>query len=59
MDEIAPEYDIVVLGTGKIPRMEGQPVPNISAGLTECVLSGYAESKYWRAWEGLIRFLES
>ena len=24
MDEIAPEYDVVVLGTGEIPRMEGQ-----------------------------------
>jgi hypothetical protein len=22
MDEIAPEYDVVVLGTGKGPRME-------------------------------------
>jgi hypothetical protein len=45
MDEIAPEYDVVVLGTGKnTPAWRGiTAVANISAGLTECVLSGYAE----------------
>lgn len=44
MDDIAPEYDVVVLGTGRIPHYE---VPlHVSRadiiGLTECVLSGYA-----------------
>jgi len=43
MDEIAPEYDVVVLGTGKLqPRMEGQKCQLKLLGLTECVLSGYA-----------------
>ena len=43
MDEIAPEYDVVVLGTGDIPF----PLPSLNCcspprtiGLTECVLSG-------------------
>ena len=53
MDEIAPEYDVVVLGTGKRlhtppPELLGldpehvlfSPLTPTIAGLTECVLSG-------------------
>lgn len=45
MDEIAPEYDVVVLGTGKsflrIPLRSHSK--ECIAGLTECVLSGSVE----------------
>ena len=44
MDEIAPEYDVVVLGTGEHhPHLYSRErEANNRAGLTECVLSGYA-----------------
>jgi hypothetical protein len=48
MDEIASEYDVVVLGTGVICRMEEKhhmQSANVLPGLTECILSGY--SAYW------------
>ena len=38
MDEIAKEYDVVVLGTG----------------LTECILSGYADAEAEK-WPGLSK----
>ena len=42
MDEIAPEYDIVVLGTGKQTHLDLLlDHTDSSVGLTECVLSGY------------------
>lgn len=44
MDEIAPEYDVVVLGTGMTSHLEGQHNQysvNVQLGLTECILSGY------------------
>lgn len=44
MDEIAPEYDVVVLGTGMLlPRHPPQTstTDHFLSGLTECVLSGY------------------
>lgn len=43
MDEIAPEYDVVVLGTGMLlPRHPPQTstTDHFLSGLTECVLSG-------------------
>lgn len=43
MDEIAPEYDVVVLGTGMLlPRHPPQTsrTDQFLLGLTECVLSG-------------------
>ena len=47
MDEIAPEYDVVVLGTGQ-SKNPTFPIRSVShqlltrlIGLTECVLSGY------------------
>ena len=41
MDEIAPEYDVVVLGTGGFtPHTQPPPAANNPPGLTECVLSG-------------------
>ena len=41
MEEVAPEYDVVVLGTGEFdcPALTGITA-NPRAGLTECVLSG-------------------
>lgn len=45
MDEIAPEYDVVVLGTGmsiSSPTMVNG-ADSCQLGLTECVLSGYAQ----------------
>jgi hypothetical protein len=47
MDEIAPEYDVVVLGTGVLsnPALREGHVRarelTSTSGLTECVLSGY------------------
>lgn len=44
MEEIAPEYDVVVLGTGQSSpavAMSHVNKSNITSGLTECVLSGY------------------
>lgn len=41
MEDIAPEYDVVVLGTGmSTPQSEVLEVLTMIAGLTECVLSG-------------------
>jgi hypothetical protein len=50
MDEIAPEYDVIVLGTGMSlshPASRGsldQRAYDILLGLTECVLSGYEQT---------------
>lgn len=45
MDEIAPEYDVVVLGTGeRIPLPTVACETDIGTGLTECVLSGCVDS---------------
>ena len=42
MDEVAPEYDVVVLRTGQGAPLEQQAHgTNRKIGLTECVLSGY------------------
>ena len=41
MDEIAPEYDVVVLGTGTYNPHYPSAWADSCAGLTECVLSGY------------------
>lgn len=46
MDEIAPEYDVVVLGTGMLsftPPLNASYANHLLffLGLTECVLSGY------------------
>lgn len=52
MDDIAPEYDVVVLGTGRQnPAWRGSYTATqlTLTGLTECVLSGYA-----RYAEGLV-----
>lgn len=46
MDEIAPEYDVVVLGTGQFRPAVLPFVANKTdsmTGLTECVLSGYMQ----------------
>ena len=43
MDEIAPEYDVVVLGTGSHCPLMLLFSANFSVGLTECVLSGWVE----------------
>jgi hypothetical protein len=43
MDEIAPEYDVIVLGTGEHPAVGGAmmfTLADSSPGLTECILSG-------------------
>lgn len=43
MDEIAPEYDVIVLGTGDFPFSNPSLnccSPPWTIGLTECVLSG-------------------
>ena len=44
MDEIAPEYDVVVLGTGiqDFHQCFTLCIADDLQGLTECVLSGYA-----------------
>ena len=43
MEEVAPEYDVVVLGTGiYYPSVAATKIANTTLGLTECVLSGYA-----------------
>lgn len=43
MDEVAPEYDVVVLGTGQGAPLHKQTLgTDRISGLTECVLSGYA-----------------
>lgn len=46
MDEIAPEYDVVVLGTGTHPGIlqDACSETDCCKGLTECVLSGYLQS---------------
>ena len=44
MEDIAPEYDVVVLGTGRAPTYKHGDSAETDLdvlGLTECVLSGY------------------
>lgn len=46
MDDIAPEYDVVVLGTGRLLYYVITDFgPDYAAGLTECVLSGVMSVK--------------
>ena len=54
MDEIAKEYDVIVLGTGKCSSQRAPETPHVAqlakarseawtdpfTGLTECILSG-------------------
>jgi len=51
MDEIAPEYDVVVCGTGQstcLQSTKGNPARlTFHTGLTECVLSGYATTELY------------